>query len=190
MPDQKAKPGDRKEEGFNAEILLWFVIFFFWTSLFLSGILDSAGVEKIPYSTFLADVDAQTVDDVSISGQTITGSLKTGKYKRFSCIRVEDPSLPSRLAAHNIKFQGVPEDNFWKTIMSWVMPALVLGAVWMFILNRIAAKGGPGGMGVEVMSIERNRARVYKEDKVKVTFQDVACVDEAKEELQEIIGFL
>lgn len=180
---------DIDNAGFRLEMLLWTAILFFWLTCILVDVINARNNEVIPYSTFLSYAQTGKIDEVSISTQTLTGTLKEAKNKRFVCQRVEDPELSSRLASLGIKFTGVPEDNFWKNVLSWILPLVVFIFVWLFVLNRAAGKAG-GGMGFEVMSIEKNRARVYKEDKVKVTFRDVAGVDEAKEELKEVIGFL
>lgn len=188
MADNSPKPNKDNEVLIKIESVIWVSIIFVSLTLIFLDVLGSKATETIPYSTFLSYAQAGKIDDITISAETITGSLKEEKNKRFTCTRVEDPDLSSRLASLKIKFRGVPEDNFLKNVFSWLAPTIVFVVIWLFILNRIGGKGG--GMGMEVMSIEKNRARVYKEDKVKVTFRDVAGVDEAKEELQEVIGFL
>jgi cell division protease FtsH len=115
------------------------------------------------------------------------------KIRKFRTIRVDDPQLAAKLEVNHIKFQGEIEDTFGKALLGWVLPVVFFVGMWSMIVRRFGPKdgsssGGPPGFGF--MSIEKNRARVYVESKVKTTFADVAGVDEAKEELQEVVGFL
>ncbi len=191
-PGRTGEPENDKrgavEKASRVEFIMWYGLLGFWLVFLMLGFLTQGRIETIPYSKFLTYVDQKQVDNISVSPQQITGFIKDGKKeKRFVTIRVDDPELSKRLASDKVTFEGVVEDNFWKTIIAWVMPALIFVGIWFFFITRA---GGRDGMAGGLMSIEKNRARVYKEDKVKVTFQDVAGVDEAKEELNEVIGFL
>ncbi|MBX9686725.1 MAG: ATP-dependent zinc metalloprotease FtsH [Candidatus Obscuribacterales bacterium] len=181
---------DKTPEAPKLESWIWILILSFWLSLGLSNLLASSQQETIPYSKFLAYVQESKIDDLLITKDEIAGQIKDpkAKIKRFRTVRIEDPQLASRMAEHQIKFQGMPEDNFWKGILSWVLPFLVMFLIWSFILSRVAGKDG--GLGPGLMGIEKSRARVYMESNIKTTFEDLAGVDEAKAELQEIIGFL
>jgi len=168
----------------KADLTVWFtilsiwVIFSFITSIFVAS-------ETIPYSKFLAAVDDGQIQSVSISQREVAGRFKD-KGKRFITERVEDPQLATKLAARKIEFQAEPENEFLKAIGTWVVP----GIIFICILSYVFSSFAKDKLGTGIMSIEKNGARVYKEDKVKISFKDVAGVDEAKEELQEIIGFL
>lgn len=189
--------------------LLFYVLLAFWIAIIANNYLAAQQVETLPYSTFLSYAQAGKLEDITIGAQELTGSLKDveatpaekvqqdrtsrkqSQKKKFRCVRVDDMQLASRLAGQGVKFQGVLEDPFWKAIFGWVLPALVLLGVWSFFTTRMMGKNGMDmGMGQNLLSIEKSKARTYMESNIRVTFKDVAGVDEAKEELQEVIGFL
>ena len=168
---------------------IWYVILAFWALLLLQsyfGALKQA--EEIPYSEFKALVATGKVAEVSIANQTLSGTLKaegeSKEGKRFRTVRVEDPGLTSELTAKQVKITGVIETTFWRDILSWVLPIVVFIAIWAFIFRRLGqAQGG-------FMQVGQSKAKIYMEKDIKVTFADVAGVEEAKEELQEVIEFL
>ncbi|HEY4658702.1 MAG TPA: ATP-dependent zinc metalloprotease FtsH, partial [Gemmatimonadaceae bacterium] len=98
-----------------------------------------------------------------------------------------DPELARDLGKYPVKFTGVVESTFFRDVLSWVVPALVFVGIWYFLVRRIAEKQGLGG---GFLSIGKSTAKVYVETDTKVTFEDVAGVEEAKEELREIVSFL
>jgi cell division protease FtsH len=97
-----------------------------------------------------------------------------------------DPDLAAKLAAHGITVTGIPSGGLITTLLSWILPAIVFYGIWYFLIRRLAGGQGLGG----VMSIGKSRAKVYVEKDTKVTFADVAGVEEAKFELQEVVSFL
>src|SRR6516165_2948286 len=147
-------------------------------------------IETIPYSQFEQLVDQGKVAEVGVGQDSIQGKLKenekleSGK-SAFITARV-DPALAAKLAAKGIVVNGVPSGGFLQTLLSWVVPALLFYLMWVFLFRRFADKQGFGGM----MSIGKSRAKVYVETDTKVTFADVAGVEEAKFELQEVVSFL
>jgi cell division protease FtsH len=145
-------------------------------------------VETIPYSQFEQLVDADSVKEVSISQDMIQGKLKdklpSGKSD-FVTARV-DPQLAEKLAAKGVVVTGVPSGGLFQTLLSWVVPAFMFYLIWVFFGRRMMDRQGFGGL----MSIGKSRAKVYVETDTKVTFADVAGVDEAKFELQEVVSFL
>lgn len=184
--DSEFQPPQNKSDG-----LLFYWIFVFWLVMGIGSYINSLQEETLPYSTFLSLAQSGKVQNVKIGVQEITGDLQDGKKKKFRCVRVDDTQLASRLTGPGIKFEGVLEDPFWKAIFTWVLPAIILLSLWSFVTSRLLGKNGMDmGLGQNLMSIEKSKAKTYMESKVKVTFKDVAGVDEAKEELQEVIGFL
>ena len=145
-------------------------------------------IETIPYSQFDQLVAAGKVSEVSIGADSIQGTLKSplpsGKTA-FLAARV-DPDLAAKLAAHGVTVNGVPSGGLVAMLLSWILPAAVFYGIWYFLIRRFADRQGLGGM----MSIGKSRAKVYVEKDTKVTFADVAGVDEAKFELQEVVSFL
>ena len=172
--------------NFSKNMMIWLAIPLFLL-LVWSVLNDSAGVnppQELAYSEFLRDVDNGTVANVTITGNTITG-VHTDQT-RFTTTKAEDhPELISKLAEKNISFTIVEEKpGFWGYVGTF-LPFLLLIAVWIFFMNRMQGGGGRGAM-----SFGRSRARLLNETQGKVTFDDVAGIDEAKEEVEEIVEFL
>ena len=147
-------------------------------------------VESIPYSQFEQLVAQGKVAEISVGQDVIQGKLReneklpSGKTA-FVTARVDLP-LAEKLQDKGITVTGVPAGGFFQTILSWIVPALMFYLVWVFLGRRFAERQGFGGL----MSIGRSRAKVYVETDTKVTFADVAGVEEAKFELQEVVSFL
>lgn len=149
-------------------------------------------VEPIPYSEFVRQLKRGNVDEIEVTSNVIHGSLKQplpDGRRQFLVTRV-DPELARDLEQYDVKFTGIIESTLLKDILGWVVPALVFLGIWMFAVRRLQEKGGLGGMGGGLLSIGKSKAKVYVETDIKVTFDDVAGVDEAKEELKEVVGFL
>lgn len=167
---------------------LWFMLIFFFLFLAMQIYL-APKVNEITYSEFINALTSGRVEEVSISGSTIKGLMKpdtaSGEKKPFMTLRVEDKDLVSELSAKGVKYKGEIETTWLKDLLIfWIFPMLLMFGLWSFIAKRIG--GGMGG----VMSIGKSRAKLYVEEETKVTFNDVAGIDEAKEELHEIIEFL
>lgn len=145
-------------------------------------------VDTIPYSEFERQVAQGNVTEVSVGQDSIQGKLKdklpSGK-QAFVTARVDAP-LAEKLAEKGVVVTGVPSGGLFQTILSWIVPALMFYLIWMFLGRKIADRQGFGGL----MSIGKSRAKVYVEKDTRVTFADVAGVDEAKFELQEVVSFL
>jgi cell division protease FtsH len=103
----------------------------------------------------------------------------------FETVRIDDPDLLKDLAAHGVKATGVVESTFWRDALGWLIPIALIGAFWMLMIRRLGQAGQNG-----FMTLGRSKAKVYMEKDVNVRFTDVAGVDEAKEELREVIDFL
>jgi cell division protease FtsH len=153
----------------------------------------------LPYSQFKALVRAGQVADLKISATTIEGTLLTPVAtpdtgppapaqhpQRFTTTRVEDPELVQNLEAHHIAFSGQEDRTGWVlSVLSWLAPVFILVLFWSAYLRRMG-----GGVGSGLMAVGKSRAKVYVEHEIKTRFDEVAGVDEAKEELQEVIEFL
>ncbi|MBX9952290.1 MAG: ATP-dependent zinc metalloprotease FtsH [Candidatus Obscuribacterales bacterium] len=188
MTAEKDKNTDKSKnkKDSQAEILLWVLIAAFWLSLLIIPMLNASRIERIPYSTFIQYVKDGRFDEVTVYENELEGRAPKEKFKVFKAYRIDDPDLVKRLARTSTKFSGAKREGFWD-LSSFLLPAIIFFALWSMMINRVTAQGG---MQPGLMSIEKNKAKVYMEDKVKVTFQDVAGVDEAKEELKEVVGFL
>lgn len=159
----------------------------------------------ISYSEFRVLMKDKLVNDLQIRHDTIDGKLLEGAqdrvirireekdekavralktFKIFTTIRMDDPGLLKDLDERNIRFTVIQEVTWFKTLLSWVVPILIFVALWGFLLKRM---GSPGG---GLMAIGKSKAKIYVEGETKVTFDDVAGVEEAEDELREIIEFL
>lgn len=140
--------------------------------------------QEISYTQFLHQVDEQKVVNVTIVENTIRGKLKNGQ--EFTTIAPNDPTLIGTLREKgvDIKAEQPPQPPWWTTIFSSILPMLLLIGVWFFIMQQ--TQGG----GNRVMSFGKSRAKLHGEEKIKVTFADVAGADEAKQELEEVVEFL
>jgi cell division protease FtsH len=144
-------------------------------------------VEVVPYSEFEQLLKEGKIAEVLVSERHITGRLKHPEGRKTVAIanRVE-PDLAEYLSKYGVPYTRVVESTFLRDLLSWVVPALVFFGVWYLLARRFANQAGMGGF----MSIGKSRAKVYVEKQTGVTFADVAGVDEAKQELQEVVEFL
>src|SRR5712672_3406671 len=146
-------------------------------------------VEVLPYSEFEKLLAEHKIDEVVISDQRITGKLKNKEGgKTVAVANLVPPDLADRLSKYDVKYTRVYESTIFRDILSWILPALIFFGVWYFLARRMA--GQQGGLGGGFMNIGKSRAKIYVETKTGVTFADVAGVDEAKAELQEVVEFL
>ena len=176
----------KKETKFN----LWYVFLALWGVILIHEVwVRFTQIQEIPYSQFQSYLANGRVQEIRITQNYINGVLKEpkeGEQKQFITVRVE-PDLADALASQKVKFSGQIESTFLRDLLSWVVPALVFVGIWIFVMRRFADKQGLGG---GFMSIGKSKAKIYVENEVKVKFDDVAGVDEAKTELQEVVEFL
>lgn len=179
------KPGDKRARRKKTQFSLWYFVAAFLILSFINTQLLREEITHLPYSEFKTLVASGRVVTAEIEREHIKGTIKEGdKTKKFRTVRVEDPKLVELLGAHDVEYTGQAENTVLANLLSWVIPPLIILAIWIVILRRM----GPGGAGV--MSFGRSRAKIYAEDETKASFDDVAGVDEAQEELEEIIEFL
>ena len=166
----------------------WYLLALFLALAVVQTYLLMPSGKAIPYSDFKDLVAGDKVAEVTVSDQVIRGQLRTGsadaKARAFLTTRVEDPKLVEDLQAHKVKFTGEVSSRWLPDLLSWVLPLLLIVGISSFFFRRMG--GAEGG----VMSFARSRGKIYAESDVKVTFSDVAGVDEAEDELKEIVEFL
>jgi cell division protease FtsH len=188
----------------------------FWLVALIAVILlqlwvNAGQVARISYTDFLALVDEGAVERVEVSDSTVRGVIRGAdgaevvlppdpvpggaageavSYadgQAFATTRV-DPEIVALLAERGVEVEGVIESNVLPMILSWVVPVLLFVGLWFFLIRRFAARAG--GMGGGLMQIGKSKAKVYVETDTGVSFEDVAGVDEAKAELEEVVDFL
>lgn len=168
---------------------IWYVLIAIWIVLILHNLMVQIfAVERIPYSEFIRALHDGKVTEVAVTENRLQGKMKVIRdgqevEKAFSTVRV-DQDLSQLLEKYNVTFKGVIESNFLKNLASWIFPVLLFVGVWYFLMRRFVAQQRG------FLTLGKNKAKVYMEDEVKVTFDDAAGVDEAKEELVEVIEFL
>jgi cell division protease FtsH len=140
---------------------------------------------QVPYSEFKGFVRGGQVAEVMVGDATIRGTLKkSDPPNTFTTTRIDDPKLVEELDQHGVKYSGEVVSRWLPEVLSWLIPVMLLVFLWSFFFRRMG--GAEGG----VMSFARSKAKIYAEDDVKVGFGDVAGVDEAAQELREIVEFL
>ncbi len=159
-------------------VLIWVAVSYFVVEL---------QVTRIPHSEFKEMVRQGAFQEVTVGSRMVRGVTKAEKgqaAKTYQVVKVEDPELIAELEAQGIRYLGEEESAWSVTLLSWVFPIFLLLLFWWYIMGRL------GGAERNLMAIGRSKAKVYVDKDTGVTFDDVAGVDEAKEELREIIDFL
>ncbi len=182
---------------------IWYFVFVFLLIAYLQSFFNPPRIENLTYSEFKVLLKAKKLDKIRLTDTDISGTIilrdiedllpyertqtlkKNGDTERsFFTVRLEDPKLIDDLEASGVSFAGKKESRWLGNIMSWIIPILIFLALWSYLFRRM------GSMSGGMMEIGKSKVKVYVEKDTKVTFADVAGVDEAKEELQEIINFL
>lgn len=183
LPSQNDNEMNTKTQ-FN--IWYWFAAFA-GLMLFQYLFTIASQVAEIPYSEFESHLQAGRIAEVQVSDRYVQGSfrqaLESGQT-RFITTRVE-PDFAEQLRQNDVVVTGQIESTFLRDLLSWIVPMALFIGVWVFLMRRMG-----GGVGGGLMQIGKSKAKVYVETDIKVTFDDVAGVDEAKDELQEIVNFL
>ncbi|MBY3272751.1 ATP-dependent zinc metalloprotease FtsH [Rhizobium laguerreae] len=166
---------------------IWYwIIAFLLLAAFQSFFATTHQIARIPYSQFETDLKDGKIAEVAVSDNFIQGRYKEPQNERpfFVTTRVE-PDLAERLRQYGVVVTGQIESTFLRDLLSWLIPVALFVGVWMFMIRRMG-----GGLGGGLMQIGKSKARVYVQTDTGVTFNDVAGVDEAKDELKEIVDFL
>ncbi|WP_282754464.1 ATP-dependent zinc metalloprotease FtsH [Desulfuromonas thiophila] len=169
---------------FYKNIALWLVISLVMILLFNMMTQQEPQKEAISYTSFVTALDEGRVEEVVIQGANIQGVYKDGT--RFKTYTPSDPELIGELRGRGVVIEAKPEEDrsFWVTMLVSWGPILLLIAVWIFFMRQMQGGGG------KAMNFGKSRARLLSDTQGMVTFKDVAGVDEAKEELEEIVAFL
>ena len=148
---------------------------------------ERSTIEALPYSEFLRLLKEDKLGDLHIEQQVITGSLKEpiNNHNQFRTIRVE-PELAQALEQSQVTFTGTLQGGLLSNILGWLLPFILIFALWSLLIRRMVDKQGLGGM----VNVGKSRAKVFVQRDTGVTFNDVAGIDEAKSELMEVVSFL
>jgi cell division protease FtsH len=170
----------------KAHFSIWYFLVAFLIFTLIQQYCLFQKVETIPYSRFKQYLVEEKVVKLTIGPEDISGTLK-GKEKEpgqdFTTIRVNDPDLVKDLDAHKVNYSGHYESKFLSGVLSWILPIGIFFLIWRFAMKKM-------GPGMGVMSFSKSKAKLFAENQTKITFADVAGIDEAKEELQEVVEFL
>ncbi len=172
--------------NFSRNAALWLVIVLLLFALFnlFQGSATRGQDDPLAFSEFLDEVEAGQITEVTIAGQDIEGRYRDGR--RFKTFAPEDPTLVQRLRENGVKIEAAPADQGSPLIMILIQwfPMLLLIGVWIFFMRQMQSGGG------KAMGFGKSKARLLTEKSGRVTFDDVAGIDEAKDELEEIVEFL
>ena len=174
----------------NPQFNIWYWVAALVGILLIQSFFSTAReIASIPYSQFQELLRGGKVAEIGISENFIQGRLKeplpTGQA-RFATTRV-DPAFAQELQQYGVTYTGQIESTFLRDILSWILPILIFFGIWAFMMRRVVGKGGLGG---GLMQIGKSKAKIYVEADTGVRFDDVAGVDEAKDELREVMDFL
>jgi len=189
-------PKPRRPQKRRMNLSWWYIMIAVIMMYALHSYLAIDDVHRLEYSEFKKLIREKRIIACEITPQEITGRRQAeaagnaapadsnaGGIK-FSTIPVDDPELVKELEAAGVKFSGKTDDGWWQVVLlNWILPLLVLVAIWGLMFRRVNPQGG-------LMSIGRSKAKIYVEGKTKVTFQDVAGIDEAVEEVREVVEYL
>jgi cell division protease FtsH len=188
MNPREKRPGDRRTlgSGNRPGTAVWYVLGALLVMALMQAWFLAPSGRQISYSDFKQAVRGGEVAEVTIGDQVVRGIYRrdVNGQRNFNAARIEDPKLLEELDAAEVKYTGEFVSRWLPELLSWVLPILILIAIWSFFFRRMS--GAEGG----VMSFARSKHRVFAEDDVKVSFADVAGVDEAEQELKEIVEFL
>jgi cell division protease FtsH len=192
MPEKKEKrltpigsgPPTRK-----MRFSIWYLVLALLALFVIQMFVGKGHVTTVPYSVFKQWLADDKLVQVSVRRDKIVGearvdTIASGQAFGFETVRVEDPDLVEQMQEKGIRFEGKVESDWLKGVLfAWIFPLAIIFFIWSFVLRRMGSQGG-------IMSIGKSKAKVYMESATKVSFEDVAGLDEAVEELREVVEFL
>ncbi|MGD0230302.1 MAG: ATP-dependent zinc metalloprotease FtsH [Syntrophorhabdales bacterium] len=182
--DLKPKGKATKDTKTRNFTFLYFIMAFL-AIIVINSYLSTSEVKTIPYSEFKQDLAKGKVSDLTIGNDSIQGNLQEdAKPVKFTTARVDDPNLVKELQQANITYSGQYENKLLKGLVSWVLPFVAIIVIWNLLMRRM------GGAPSSVLNFGKSRGKIFGQNEMTVTFDDVADVEEAKDELKEIIEFL
>jgi cell division protease FtsH len=170
----------------KAHFSIWYFLIVFLLFTLVQQYFLSPKVETIAYSKFKNYLAEGQVSSLIIGPESITGTIKGKEGKKdekFTAVRVEDPNLVKELDDRKVNYSGLYQSKFLSTLFSWIIPIGLFFLIWRFAMKKM-------GPGMGVMSFSKSKAKLFAQDGTKTTFADVAGIDEAKDELQEVVEFL
>ena len=162
---------------------IWYFVLAMILFYYLQPVLFSSKVETISYSQFKQYVGQGIAGDLVIGPESINGTLTGSPKRSFTAVRVNDPDLVKELDESKISYSGRYENRYLSSLLSWVLPLGIFFLIWRFAMKKM-------GTGMGVMSFSKSKAKIFAESDTKVSFADVAGIDEAREELEEVVEFL
>ncbi|MCF8025455.1 MAG: ATP-dependent metallopeptidase FtsH/Yme1/Tma family protein, partial [Desulfobacteraceae bacterium] len=177
--DQKNKTALPGRKRLN----IWYLVLAIFFISYLHQSMSSSKTETIPYSQFKQYVDQGMVSELVIGPENIKGMLAGTPKREFTTVRVDDPDLVADLDKRKLSYSGRNENKFLGSLLSWVLPLGFFFLIWRFAMKKM-------GSGMGVMSFSKSKAKIFAESDTKVSFADVAGIDESKEELEEVVEFL
>ncbi|OGR17806.1 MAG: cell division protein FtsH [Desulfobacterales bacterium GWB2_56_26] len=177
---------EKKENNLppKAHFSIWyFVLAILFLTYLQPFFFSSAKVETISYSQFKQYIADGKISELTIGPENIKGTLAGTPAKEITTIRVDDPGLVKQLDEAQINYSGKYQNRFLAAILSWVLPLAIFFLIWRYAMRKM-------GPGMGVMSFSKSKAKIFAESDIQVTFADVAGIDEAKAELEEVVEFL
>ena len=181
-----ASSGNKLDKKHTWNITYWLIAIV--VVLLVQNVWQTADqVQTVPYSEFEQALSADRIAEVTITDRTLIGRLRTpdGAKTTLATARVE-PDLAARLEKYKVPYTRIVGNTLLRDLLSWIVPTLVFFGLWYFLFRNFAGKQGMGGF----LSIGKSRAKIYVQTNTGVTFADVAGVDEARHELEEVVDFL
>ncbi len=178
--------GGKKQGQHKVHFSIWYFIVALIAIMWFQTFVNEQQANRVSYSEFKQSIKTGKVESVTIGPDRVTAALKDAKEpnRSITAVRVEDPDLVRDLEAQGIKFSGSSDNKWLGVLLSWLLPLAIFFFFWSFLMRRMG--GGPQG----VLSVGKAKVKIYAEKEIGVTFDDVAGIDEAKAELEEIVEFL